>query len=86
MIRFLTIQNRQGKVRLAKYYVPYTELEKQQLVANVHRLMVPRDQRSQSNFVEVCRLPLAHPVPKPQARLPPVRGSVLLRMHRHGRQ
>lgn len=53
MIRFVLVQNRQGKVRLAKYYVRMVEAEKAQIPGEVFRVIAPRDQRSQSNFVEV---------------------------------
>lgn len=53
MIRFLLVQNRQGKVRLAKYYAPFDETERARLPSETHRLVVSRDQRIQSNFVEV---------------------------------
>lgn len=53
MIRFILVQNRQGKVRLAKYYVHYDDAEREQLPCEVYRIIAPRDQRSQSNFVEV---------------------------------
>ena len=53
MIRFVLVQNRQGKVRLAKYYVRMDEAEKAQIPGEVFRVIAPRDQRSQSNFVEV---------------------------------
>ncbi|GAO51971.1 hypothetical protein G7K_6059-t1 [Saitoella complicata NRRL Y-17804] len=52
MIRFILIQNRQGKTRLAKWYVPYDDAEKVKLKGDVHRLIAPRDQKHQSNFVE----------------------------------
>ncbi|KAJ1651265.1 AP-2 complex subunit sigma [Dispira simplex] len=52
MIRFILVQNRQGKTRLAKWYVPYEDDEKVRLKAEVHRLVATRDQRHQSNFVE----------------------------------
>lgn len=55
MIHFVLMQNRQGKARLAKFYEPYMEDEKIKIAGEVHRLVAPRDQRSQSNFVEVCR-------------------------------
>ncbi|KAJ7677135.1 clathrin coat assembly protein ap17 [Mycena polygramma] len=44
MIRFILVQNRQGKTRLSKWYV--------RLRGEVHRLVAPRDQKYQSNFVE----------------------------------
>ncbi|KOS14404.1 ap-2 complex subunit sigma [Malassezia pachydermatis] len=52
MLRFVLVLNRQGKLRLAKYYVPCSESEKADLPIEVHRLIATRDQRSQSNFVE----------------------------------
>ena len=51
MIRFLLLQNRQGKTRLAKYYVPLDTDEKHQLEREVHRLVVSRDAKF-TNFVE----------------------------------
>ena len=76
------LQNRQGKTRLSKWYVPYDDDEKVSFVLHielqyatfltffsisfhslqqhkvrlrgeVHRLVAPRDQKYQSNFVEV---------------------------------
>lgn len=52
MIRFILVQNKQGKARLVKYYAPYDDDEKPKIQAEVHRLVAPRDTRSQSNFVE----------------------------------
>ncbi|KAH8548938.1 AP complex, mu/sigma subunit [Umbelopsis sp. PMI_123] len=52
MIRFILVQNRQGKTRLAKWYVPYEDNEKSKLKGEVHRLIAPRDLRHQSNFAE----------------------------------
>ncbi|KAL4185613.1 hypothetical protein AMTRI_Chr10g6850 [Amborella trichopoda] len=52
MIRFILLQNRQGKTRLAKYYVPLEEPEKHKVEYEVHRLVVNRDPKF-TNFVEV---------------------------------
>ncbi|WFD28692.1 AP-2 complex subunit sigma [Malassezia nana] len=52
MIRFLLVQNRQGKLRLAKYYAPIDEADQARIPAEVHRLVSPRDRRFQSNFVQ----------------------------------
>ena len=51
MIRFLLLQNRQGKTRLAKYYAPLADDEKHQLEYEVHRLVVNREPKF-TNFVE----------------------------------
>eukprot|EP00475_Leptophrys_vorax_P022499 TRINITY_DN30648_c0_g1_i1.p1 TRINITY_DN30648_c0_g1~~TRINITY_DN30648_c0_g1_i1.p1 ORF type:complete len:144 (+),score=21.12 TRINITY_DN30648_c0_g1_i1:161-592(+) len=51
MIRFILLQNRQGKTRLAKYYVPLEDSEKHKLEFEVHRLVVHRDPKF-TNFVE----------------------------------
>nr|XP_031861530.1 AP-2 complex subunit sigma [Kwoniella shandongensis]KAA5528602.1 AP-2 complex subunit sigma [Kwoniella shandongensis] len=52
MIKFILVQNRQGKTRLSKWYHPYDDDEKVRLRGEVHRLIAPRDQKYQSNFVE----------------------------------
>ena len=39
----MLLQNRQGKTRTAKYYVPMDDDEKHQLECEVHRLVVNRD-------------------------------------------
>ena len=51
MIRFILLQNRQGKTRLAKYYVPLEDSEKHKVEYEVHRLVVNRDPKY-TNFVE----------------------------------
>lgn len=52
VLSFILVQNRQGKTRLAKWYAPYSDTEKLALKGEVHRLIAPRDQKHQSNFVE----------------------------------
>ncbi|KAI8801792.1 AP complex, mu/sigma subunit [Cladochytrium replicatum] len=52
IIRFILVQNRQGKTRLSKWYVSYEDSEKTKLKAQVHKLVAGRDQKYQSNFVE----------------------------------
>ncbi|TQV98720.1 hypothetical protein V2A60_007574 [Cordyceps javanica] len=41
-----------GKTRLAKWYAPFSDEEKIKVKGEVHRLVAPRDQKYQSNFVE----------------------------------
>ncbi|CCJ28238.1 unnamed protein product, partial [Pneumocystis jirovecii] len=53
MLQFILVQNRQGKTRLSKWYVPCDDQEKNRIKGEIHRLIVPRDQRHQSNFVDV---------------------------------
>lgn len=42
MIRFFIVFNRQGSVRLVKWYTPYTEAEKEKLKTDLHRLVCRR--------------------------------------------
>ncbi|EEP82329.1 AP-2 complex subunit sigma [Uncinocarpus reesii 1704] len=49
------METARGKTRLAKWYAPYTDDEKVRLKGEVHRLIAPRDQKYQSNFVEFRR-------------------------------
>jgi hypothetical protein len=56
MIRFLLLQNRAGKTRLAKYYVPLGDQEKRKLEYDVHRMIVTRDPKH-TNFAEVRYYP-----------------------------
>jgi AP-2 complex subunit sigma-1 len=51
-IRFLLLQNRAGKTRLAKYYVPVQDSDKAKLEYEVHRAIVERDPKH-TNFAEV---------------------------------
>ena len=51
MIRFLLVQNRQGKTRLSRWYVNFSENEKQRLQLDIHRLVISRDSRF-TNFIE----------------------------------
>lgn len=51
MIQFFLLQNRQGKVRAAKWWVPYDDAEKAKLVLEIHRLVNSRRSKD-TNFIE----------------------------------
>mmetsp|Transcript_22828 Transcript_22828/g.34260 ORF Transcript_22828/g.34260 Transcript_22828/m.34260 type:complete len:143 (-) Transcript_22828:144-572(-) len=51
MIRFILLQNRQGKTRLSKWYVPFNANEKFKIETEIHRAVVSRDPRN-TNFLE----------------------------------
>ncbi len=52
MIRFLLLQNRAGKTRLAKYYAPIPDGDKRKLEYDIHRVVVQRDPKF-TNLFEV---------------------------------
>lgn len=56
VIRFFLLQNRAGKTRLAKYYMPLSDDDKKRTEDEVYRLIVNRDAKF-TNFLEV-KLPL----------------------------
>lgn len=60
MINFFLVQNRQGKVRAAKWWVPYDDAERAKLALEAHRVVNARHSKF-TNFVEFRD----HKVPPP---------------------
>lgn len=51
MIRYLLLQNRQGKTRLSKWYMPVEFEEQARLENEIHKLVSARDNKV-TNFIE----------------------------------
>ena len=51
-IRFILLQNRQGKTRLSRWYVAYDDDERKKIEVETHRTIVGRDNKMTS-FLEV---------------------------------
>eukprot|EP00029_Vermamoeba_vermiformis_P001777 TRINITY_DN11986_c0_g1_i1.p1 TRINITY_DN11986_c0_g1~~TRINITY_DN11986_c0_g1_i1.p1 ORF type:complete len:144 (-),score=46.33 TRINITY_DN11986_c0_g1_i1:100-531(-) len=51
MIQYVIVLNRQGRTRLAKWYLPYDDEEKRKLTTDVHRIVTSREVKF-TNFVE----------------------------------
>ena len=52
MIKYILVQNRQGKTRLAKWYIPLDIDEQNAMKGDIHRLVASRESKSMANFVE----------------------------------
>ncbi|KAH9577290.1 AP complex [Trypanosoma melophagium] len=59
MIHFILLQNRMGRTRLAKFYVPCDDDERERTKREVHALINSRDARL-SNFVSYGSLKLVY--------------------------
>ena len=59
MIRFVLVLNRQGKIRISKWYANYDEKEKQRLILDIHRNMSNRDSRF-TNFIEFLNFKIVY--------------------------
>ena len=60
MIRFILVQNRQGKTRLEKWYTYYEPSAKTKLKQEIHRLVSTRDSKNQANFAEFLQFQLVY--------------------------
>ncbi len=59
MIHFFLLQNRQGKIRLAKWYSPFETDEKRVLQHEVHQLVTNRSSKF-TNFIEFRKYKLIY--------------------------
>ena len=59
MIHFILVQNRMGKARLCKWYVPCDDTERDRQKMEVHRLVTSRE-ASFTNFVEYRNLKIIY--------------------------
>ena len=59
MIHFLLLQNRMGKTRLAKFYVPCDDVEREKQKLEVHAIINGREARH-TNFVEYRNIKLVY--------------------------
>eukprot|EP01121_Diplochlamys_sp_Union-15-3_P018061 TRINITY_DN6494_c0_g1_i1.p1 TRINITY_DN6494_c0_g1~~TRINITY_DN6494_c0_g1_i1.p1 ORF type:complete len:143 (-),score=16.49 TRINITY_DN6494_c0_g1_i1:57-485(-) len=59
MIQFFIVQNRQGKTRMAKWYTPFSDVEKQKLITDIFRLVTSRESKF-TNFVEFREFKLVY--------------------------
>ncbi len=59
MIHFLLLQNRMGKTRLAKFYVPGSDAEREKQKLEVHAIINSREARH-TNFVEFRNIKLVY--------------------------
>jgi AP-2 complex subunit sigma-1 len=59
MIHFFLVQNRMGKARIVKWYVPCEESERDRQKMEVHRIVTSRE-ASFTNFVEYRNLKLVY--------------------------
>jgi hypothetical protein len=51
MIRFILLQNRQGKTRLARWYTHYNDEDRRKIENEIHRLVITRDPKF-TNIIE----------------------------------
>ena len=59
MIRFILLQNRQGKSRLSKWYVPFNAAEKNKIEQEIHRAVSTIEKASKKALVRLKCIVLA---------------------------